>query len=62
MYLVDVIFIHLLVLSLLIEGFPSANPINLPVATRMAQQVICLPMHHELSEQDVECVLSIICK
>lgn len=44
------------------RGLPSANPINLPVATRMAQQVICLPMHHELSEQDVECVLSIICK
>ena len=35
---------------------------NLPVATRMAQEVICLPIHHELSNDDVNHVISIICK
>ena len=44
------------------RGLPSANPANLPVATRMAQQVICLPMHHELNEQEIEYILSIIRK
>ena len=44
------------------RGLPSASPTNLPVATRMAQQVICLPMHHELREQEIEYVLSIIRK
>ena len=35
-------------------GLPSAAPENLPIATRMANEVICLPMHHGLSEEDVE--------
>lgn len=39
------------------RGLPSASPENLPVATRMAEQVICLPMHHALSEEDVERVI-----
>lgn len=39
---------------------PSAAPENLPVATKMAEQVICLPMHHALSEGDVERVLNCI--
>lgn len=39
---------------------PSAAPENLPVATKMADQVICLPMHHALSEGDVERVLNCI--
>lgn len=39
---------------------PSAAPENLPVATKMAKQVICLPMHHALSEGDVERVLNCI--
>lgn len=42
-------------------GLESADPKNLPVATRMADSVICLPMHHELdSEADVERVVRII--
>ena len=40
------------------RGLPSAAPENLPVATKVANEVICLPMHHELSEKDVERVLS----
>jgi len=35
------------------KDIPSANPANLPVANKIANQVICLPMHHELSEEDV---------
>lgn len=42
------------------RGLPSASPENLPNATRMANEVICLPMHHGLSEEDVNRVLDII--
>ena len=42
------------------RGLESATKENLPVATRIAEQVICLPMHHELSEEDVERVLGLI--
>ena len=42
------------------RGLPSANPENLPVATRIANEVICLPMHHELTQQDLERVLDCI--
>ena len=39
---------------------PSAAPKNLPVATKMANEVICLPMYHNLSEEDIERVVKII--
>lgn len=39
---------------------PSASPENLPVATRMANEVICLPMHHALSEEDVNRVIDVV--
>lgn len=39
------------------RGLPSAAPDNLPVATRIAKEVICLPMHHELSEEDIARIL-----
>ena len=42
------------------RGLSSANPGNLPNAHKMANSVICLPMHHELSEQDVERILATI--
>ena len=42
------------------RGLESAAKENLPVATRIAEQVICLPMHHELSEEDVERILSLV--
>ena len=38
----------------------SSDPKNLPVATWMADSVVCLPMHHELTEEDVERVLRIV--
>ena len=42
------------------RGLPSAAPENLPVATKMAEQVICLPMHHSLSDADIDRILSCI--
>lgn len=42
------------------KDYPSAAPGNLPVATKIASQVICLPMHHALSEEDVERVIKIV--
>jgi dTDP-4-amino-4,6-dideoxygalactose transaminase len=44
------------------KGLESAKPSNLPVATKAANTVICLPMHHELSEEDVERILNLIKK
>ena len=44
------------------RGLDSAYPDNLPVATKMANEVICLPMHHALSEDDIEQILNIIIK
>jgi dTDP-4-amino-4,6-dideoxygalactose transaminase len=43
-------------------GLPSAAPENLPVATRIANEVICLPMHHGLSDEDVERVVELVCR
>ena len=42
------------------RGLPSASKENLPVATKMANEVICLPMHHTLTDADVERILDCI--
>ncbi len=42
------------------RGLESAKPENLPNAHKMADTVICLPMHHALSEEDIEKVINII--
>lgn len=39
------------------RGLESANPKNLPNAHKMADSVLCLPMHHELSDNDIERIL-----
>ena len=44
------------------RGLPSANRENLPNATRMADTVICLPIHHELTEADQQRILNVILK
>ena len=44
------------------RGLPSASPENLPVATKIANEVICLPMHHELNNDDLERIIDIIAK
>ncbi len=43
------------------RGLPSATLENLPHAHKIASEVICLPLHHAMSEEDVERVISIIC-
>jgi len=35
---------------------------NLPVATKIANEVICLPMYHELSDEDINRVLNTLIK
>ena len=42
------------------KDYLSAAPENLPVATRIANQVICLPMHHALSDDDINRIIRII--
>lgn len=42
------------------RGLESANPANLPNAHKMANSVLCLPMHHELSDDDIQRTLDII--
>lgn len=42
------------------RGLPSAAPANLPQATKMANTVICLPMHHQLSEEDLVGIIRLI--
>lgn len=44
------------------RGLPSAAPDNLPVATKIANEVICLPMHHVLGDGDVQRILELIVK
>lgn len=40
------------------RGLESATHENLPNAYRMADEVICLPMHHALSEEDIERIIN----
>ena len=42
------------------RDFPTADPSNLPVATDLANRVICLPMHHALTDDDVERIIKAI--
>jgi len=40
------------------RSLPSAGAENLPVATKVANEVICLPMHHELNDNDIDRILN----
>lgn len=42
------------------RDYPSAAEANLPIATKVADRVICLPMHHELTDADVKRIISVI--
>ncbi len=42
------------------RGLSSSAKENLPNATKIADQVICLPMHHELSQEDVKRIINVI--
>ncbi len=44
------------------RGLPSATPENLPIATKMANEVICLPMHHALNEEEIQRTINCIIK
>lgn len=44
------------------RGLDSARPDNLPNAHKMANSVICLPMHHALNDEDLERVIQVIKK
>lgn len=42
------------------KGLPSARKENLPVANKIADTVICLPMYHALTEEDIDRVIDCI--
>lgn len=42
--------------------YPSAAPENLSIATKMAERVLCLPMHHVLSGEEVNRIIELIKK
>jgi dTDP-4-amino-4,6-dideoxygalactose transaminase len=44
------------------RGLPSAVPENLPIGNKMADEVLCLPMHHALSDQEIQRILTTIIK
>ena len=44
------------------KSLDSARPENLPVSHKMANSVICLPMHHKLKEKDINQILDCIIK
>lgn len=44
------------------RGLRSSRPENLPNAHKMADTVICLPMHHALSENDLNRIINSIIK
>ena len=44
------------------RGLESAKPENLPEAHKMADSVICLPMHHALNDEDIQRILDSLIK
>jgi dTDP-4-amino-4,6-dideoxygalactose transaminase len=38
--------------------YPTAAEANLPVATKVANEVLCLPMHHALTDEDINRIIS----
>ena len=42
------------------NSYKSASPDNLPNATKLADQVLCLPMHHLLSDDDAERIVKLV--
>lgn len=42
------------------RGLESANPENLPNAHKLADTVLCLPMHHDLSDEDLSRIIDCI--
>lgn len=42
------------------RGLPTSNKENLPVGNKMADEVLCLPMHHVLTDNDIDRILNCI--
>lgn len=42
------------------RGLSSANKENLPIGNKMADEVLCLPIHHALSDNDINRIISLI--
>ncbi len=44
------------------SGLSSAAKENLPIANKIADEVLCLPMHHALSDEEVQRIINCIIK
>lgn len=44
------------------RGLESANPKNLPIATKLAEQVLCLPMYADMTDDDIDRILKVVYK
>lgn len=44
------------------RGLKSSNPKNLPVATKIAEEVICLPIYHNLVQEDIVKIIEAVMK
>lgn len=44
------------------RGLPTAAKENLPLGNKMADEVLCLPMHHALTDEDIKRILNLIVK
>jgi dTDP-4-amino-4,6-dideoxygalactose transaminase len=42
------------------RGLPSSKPENLPIASNIADHVICLPIYPDLKGVDIDKILSVI--
>lgn len=42
------------------KGLDSANPANLPVAHKLANQVLCLPMFANLNDADIDRIITVV--
>ena len=42
------------------RGLSSAARVNLPIASKVADKVICLPIHHLLNIDNIELILKVI--
>ena len=44
------------------RGLPSATHLNLPVASKAANEVICLPIYPGLSKEQIDFIIELIVK
>lgn len=44
------------------RGLESARPGNLPVANKLAEQVLCLPMYADLTDDDIARIIKVVTK